>query len=212
MRNVLVISPHPDDEAIGCGGTIRKHVLDGDTVEVVFLTSGEKGGHAGISDAELVRIREKESMNAKDILGVQNIEFWRFPDANLKVCQESLDKLNGKIKVFMPSLIFVPHDHEDHPDHRTAADLVRQVVTSLPNITGKPEVFMYELWTPIQKIDHIVDISDYVAIKKRAIQAYKSQCSVLKFDEAILSLNRYRGEMHSWPGGDYAEIFMRMNI
>jgi LmbE family N-acetylglucosaminyl deacetylase len=69
---------------------------------------------------------------------------------------------------------------------------------------------MYEVWTPLQRIDEIVDISPYVKTKRAAIRAYKCQCDVLAFDEAILGLNRYRGEMHSWPGGDYAEIFCRL--
>ena len=211
-KNILVLSPHPDDESIGCGGTIRKHVLEGDTVEVIVLTSGEKGGHAAISEEELIRIREQESMKAKDILGVHNLEFWRQPDGSFKVTPEVRQRLKNKLEQWQPQLIYVPHEEEGHPDHRAAADLVRQVVSSLPNISSRPEVLMYEVWTPIQKIDHIVDISDYVEIKRKAIQAYESQCSVLKFDEAILSLNRYRGAMHSWPGGDYAEIFMFMKV
>lgn len=208
--NILVISPHPDDESIGCGGTIRKHVLEGDTVEVIILTSGEKGGHTAISEKELIRIREQESLKAKDILGVHNFEFWRHPDGSFKVTEEVRQRLKDKLEQSRSEMIYVPHEAEDHPDHRAAADLVRQVASSLSNVSPKPEILMYEVWTPIQKIDHIVDISDYVDIKRQAIQAYESQCSVLKFDEAILSLNRYRGEMHSWPGGDYAEIFKRM--
>ena len=45
MNRIMVISPHPDDESIGCGGTISKHVAEGDVVQVELLTSGEKGGH-----------------------------------------------------------------------------------------------------------------------------------------------------------------------
>ena len=48
--------------------------------------------------------------------------------------------------------------------------------------------------------------------KLAAIRAYASQCRVLRFDDAALGLNRYRGEMHCWPGGDYAEIFQWMKL
>ena len=44
MNRILVISPHPDDESIGCGGTLRKHITEGDSVWVIFLTSGESSG------------------------------------------------------------------------------------------------------------------------------------------------------------------------
>ena len=209
---ILVISPHPDDEAIGCGGTIRKHIVDGDVVEAIFLTSGEKGGHAGLPEPELIRIREHESKKAQEILGVNKIEFWRQRDGNFQVTQENLRRLQDKLNTLQPQVVYVPHEQESHPDHRASADLVRRAAAALPGPVSKPRVYMYEVWTPIQKIDHIVDISDYVDIKRQAIQAYETQCSVMKLDEAILSLNRYRGEMHSWPGGDYAEIFTSMDI
>ena len=211
MKNILVISPHPDDESIGCGGTLRKHILEGDTVEVIFITSGEKGGH-GMSEKEMCKIREKESRSATDILQIQVINFWREPDGAFRATEKNVNRLIEKIKTFQPEIIYAPHENEEHPDHREAALLVSRAYQLLPATVEKPIVWLYEVWTPIQKMDHIVDISPYVEIKRKAILAYESQCSVLAFDEAIIGLNRYRGEMHSWPGGDYAEVFKKMTI
>jgi LmbE family N-acetylglucosaminyl deacetylase len=55
-----------------------------------------------------------------------------------------------------------------------------------------------------------VDISHFLQKKLAAVRAYRSQCAVVGFVEAVRGLNRYRGEMHSWPGGDYAEVFARL--
>jgi N-acetylglucosamine malate deacetylase 1 len=211
MKNVLVISPHPDDEAIGCGGTICCHIADGDRVEVVFLTSGEKGGH-GKTEEETIRVREQEIKDAAEILMLNQTECWREPDGNFKVTVNNVSRLVEKIIASNTQIIYVTHEQEEHLDHVAAALLVKQAIDQLPSNILVPTVWMYEVWTPIQRMDHIVDISAYVDIKRQAIQAYKSQCDVLAFDEAILGLNRYRGEMHSWPGGDYAEIFKKMTI
>jgi LmbE family N-acetylglucosaminyl deacetylase len=59
----------------------------------------------------------------------------------------------------------------------------------------------------VERIDHVVGISEVIDDKLRAIRAYRSQCDVMRFDEAFQGLARYRGEMHSWPGGPYAEVF-----
>lgn len=211
MKNVLIISPHPDDEAIGCGGAIATHVAAGDNVEVIFLTSGEKGGH-GKPEEETISTREDEAMMAANIFQLANIEFWRQPDGSFEANTANVRRLMNKLESLLPDVIYVPHEQEDHPDHRTAAFLVRLAVSQMNKGTTKPDVWMYEVWTPLQKLDYILDFTPYVETKRKAVQAHKSQCDVLKFDEAILGLNRYRGEMHSWPGGDYAEVFSAMNF
>jgi LmbE family N-acetylglucosaminyl deacetylase len=208
MSRVLVLSPHPDDESIGCGGTLRAHVNAGDRVEVIFLTSGEKGGH-GRSAAVTLRLREREAKAAAAILGLAHLEFWRAPDGALKPTPALRARLRRKLREMRPDRIYVPHERETHPDHRGAVRLLR---AALAGTKAKPLVLGYEVWTPVQKLVEIVDISPCMATKLRAIRAYRSQCAVLDFDAAILGLNRYRGEMHSWPGGRYAEVFTAVRV
>ena len=211
MKRVIVISPHPDDEAIGCGGAIAAHVDHGDIVHVIFLTSGEKGGH-GKSEAETIKIREDEAKAAAVILNVAGIDFWREPDGSFQASETNIARLVNTIEQFKTDVIYVPHYNEEHPDHKAAALLIKHSLITLNSTTEKPVVYMYEVWTPIQKIDYVEDISSYVEIKRKAIQAHKSQCEVMNFEEAILGLNRYRGEMHSWPGGNFAEVFVKMEL
>jgi LmbE family N-acetylglucosaminyl deacetylase len=70
-----------------------------------------------------------------------------------------------------------------------------------------PRALAYEVWTPLQQLDEIVDITSYMPRKLNAIAAYKSQTRIMNFEAAALGLARYRGEMHCWPGGEYAEVF-----
>lgn len=211
MKNVLVISPHPHDEAIGFGATICGHIAKGESIKVIFLTSSEKGGHRR-TEEETIVVREQKSKNAANIFQIKDLEFWIEPDGSLQPDKVLVSRLVGLIIEADIQVIYVTHEHEEHPDHVAAALLVKQAIDQLPSNILAPTVWMYEVWTPIQKMDHIVDISDYVETKRKAIQAYKSQCDVLAFDEAILGLNRYRGEMHSWLGCDYAEIFKKLTI
>jgi len=207
---VLVVSPHPDDESIGCGGTLCKHVEEGDLVRVVFLTSGEQGGH-GSSRDETRRIRESEARQAATILGVTDIEFWRERDGGLRASHSLIERSLEAIQRYRPELIYVPNEHESHPDHRAAARLVRAVRQRL---TISPTVLMFEVWTPLTDMDEIIDVTPYMETKLAAIRAYKSQCSVMRFDEAMLGLARYRGELFCWPksgedSGNYAEVFRK---
>ncbi len=208
MKRILFLSPHPDDEAIGCGGTLRRHVEQGHDVQVVFLTSGERGVR-GQEPAKTARIREHEAAAAAKVLGYEKFEFWREPDGAVKLTSGLLQRLIAKLQTSKSSLIYVPHLREMHPDHRAAARLVRR---ALQHVNPCPDVLLYEVWTPLQQIDHVEDISEQIALKVAAIRAHKSQCAIMRFDESARGLARYRGEMHSWPGGPYAEVFQRFAV
>jgi len=209
VTRVLVVSPHPDDESIGCGGTLRRHVVRGDDVHVIHLTSGEQGGD-GRPPHETARIRETEAEAAAAVLGLTQFEFWRQPDGAIRATKHLVEQLRGSIERFRPRIIYVTHAREMHPDHRAAVRLVRQSLSGLRSQTRAPRVLTFEVWTPMQDMDEIVDISPYIETKMQAIRAHRSQCDIMRFDDAALGLARYRGEMHLWPGGDYAEIFCEL--
>src|SRR5207249_2931372 len=115
-KHILVLSPHPDDDAIGCGGTIHHMTGQGAIVHVIYLTSGEKGGH-GRSIEETLRIREDEARQGAELLHVAHTEFWRQPDGALAVTDELVEQLKHRLVAIHPDVLFIPHDREDHPDH-----------------------------------------------------------------------------------------------
>src|SRR5688572_21532982 len=81
--HVLVIAPHPDDEAIGCGGTLLLHSRErGDRVTCVFLSSGELGLKQ-LAPEEAGRVREQEAAEVAEILGLQQLWFLRAPDSRV---------------------------------------------------------------------------------------------------------------------------------
>ncbi|WP_418317896.1 PIG-L deacetylase family protein [Piscinibacter sakaiensis] len=209
MARILVLSPHPDDEAIGCGGTICKHIAEGDEVRVIFLTSGEQGGH-GLGLAETSRIREAEAAAAAEILGVQQFEFWHAPDGRLKASTALVKRLADALMDWPAEVIYTTHAGEAHPDHRAAPRIVARALAVSAH-QPEPITRLSEIWTPLARIDCIHDVSPWMKTKLLAVRAYASQCSVLRFDDAVAGLNRYRGEMHSWPGGDFAEVFAVAN-
>jgi len=76
MEKLLVFAPHPDDDVIGCGGTIANNTAQGNQVTIVYLTSGENGSLA-YSPAELSVVREEEATRAASLLGVSDVIFLR---------------------------------------------------------------------------------------------------------------------------------------
>jgi N-acetylglucosamine malate deacetylase 1 len=206
--NILVIAPHPDDESIGCGGTICNHTARGNRVVVVFLTSGELGLKQ-LPRAKAWAIREAEAKRAAKILGLVEIEFLRLPDwttgDHLKAGAASLAPI---LKRERPEMIYLPHPAEWHPDHKAALCIL--YAASGKGGLGQTELRGYEVWTPITEPDHVEDISQVMSKKIRALRCHRSQLEEFDYVRAVRGLNGFRGEM----GGRcrYAEVFKALSL
>src|SRR5207247_4712608 len=114
--NVLVLAPHPDDESIGCGGTICLHADRGDRVAAVFLTSGEMG-LTDLSEGDARDMRERESEDAAAILGISSVTFLRRSDQHLE--QDTLPAAHALTPILEPdnpAVISLPRRRDFHQD------------------------------------------------------------------------------------------------
>src|SRR4051812_46399077 len=147
--NTLVLAPHPDDESIGCGGRIRLHVRDGDSVGVVFLTSGELGlKHLPCDEARAVR--EAEATRAAARLGCAVTAFLRQPDYGLAEEIESLSRLLAPIlRDARPQQVYLPHPDDEHPDHAAVLPALRRALRASGG--DAPWLLGYEVWTPLSR-------------------------------------------------------------
>jgi N-acetylglucosamine malate deacetylase 1 len=201
--NIMVIAPHPDDEVIGCGGTLSLQIAKGDRVSVVFLTSGELGLKHLVRE-EAWQIRESEAEEAASLLGIGDLHFLRCPDWFLS---DHIDAAGAALAPILtsihPDMLFVPHVDEWHPDHKAALPVVQSAFgkTSI----RKPSMLAYEVWTPMQTFDDVRNISAVMDAKLNALQCYRSQLSDFRYDRAVHGLNEYRGALAAKC--DYAEVF-----
>ncbi len=204
--NIVVLAPHPDDESIGCGGSILLHAAAGDRVTVVFLTSGELGlDHLPASEAW--EIREREAKVASQILGVARIEFFRLPDWYVgNAVTEGGGLLRPIIRDEKPDIIYLPHPKEWHPDHRAALPIVEGAFSSLG--TDLSELRGYEVWTPLTDYDEVADITAVMRQKLCAVRTYESQLASFAYDRAVRGLNQYRGALAGKCR--YAEVFTQI--
>jgi LmbE family N-acetylglucosaminyl deacetylase len=200
--NVLVVAPHPDDEAIGCGGALCLHAMRGDRVTAVFLTSGELG-LKHLPQEEAWRVRESEAEEAALVLGLSRWTFLRCPDWLLgEHIAEAAARVQKVLVDEQPDLLYLPHSGESHPDHQVALPIVRAALCSYRHPS---DLFLYEVWTPLSQYDQVKDISAVMERKLAAIRCYGSQLGSYQYERAARGLNEYRGAL----GGHcpYAEVF-----
>lgn len=206
---VLVLAPHPDDETIGPGGTVRLHAQLGDEVHALFLTAGTSGDPTGREETRAYAARrEAEARAAAKVLGIAALQFWGFPD-NYRVNENDLGailpRLKQAIEGFAPDVIYAPHVGDQHSDHFTTAVLTQRVLAQLAR---PPQAFGYEVWSA-SRATWIVDVSSVYATKMAALDCYPSQLEHTDIRRFVSGLNAYRAVFLD-KGATYGEAFVAL--
>ncbi len=179
----LIISPHPDDESFGLGGALLLAAEQGIAVDVLFLTSGDKGGAKGRAP-----IREIEAREAARQLGIRDVFFWRLPDRELLAYASVIDQLASTITLSKPACVFFPSPLEPHPDHRVSSVIAWEALRKT-GFAADPWSYEISVQGPVNRL---IDITS-VAKRKREIMAiYASQLTQNDYVGRIMSLNQSR--------------------
>jgi len=182
MVDLLAIFPHPDDAELGCGGTLAKSAANGHRVGIVDLARGEMASRG------TVELRAAESQRAAKVLGVTLRENLGLPDAGLRNDPPSREQLAMVIRRLKPKVVIAPALEGRHPDHRVAAQLVRDAcfVAGLAKVA--PDVPKHRPFKILHSLTHrqdfvrptfVVDVTAEFELKLEAIRCYESQFSGL---------------------------------
>lgn len=222
MSTALVFSPHFDDESIGPGGTLARHILDGDRVVVVFMTRGDAGSlwpGQPMDGQTSERVRKTEASAALEALGGAEVAYLDLTDGFMRWEAATVREIIRLIWRYKPDFVYAPHGDEVHTDHQATHQMVRDAIPRASwNIFPEPgatawavkHVRYYEIWTPISRPNLFIDISAVVERKRAAIDQYVSQLAAVAYTDAALGLNRYRGAMGA--NVRYAEAFIDASV
>ena len=209
--NVLVFAPHPDDEVLGCGGTIARYIAEGNNVYVCVVTSGfppiyEKDYRIAQENG-WPHIQYPDIMEAHKLLGIKGTFFLQFPTVMLETVPRY--ELNGKISDLIqklkPEVVFIPHFGDMQRDHALVSEAV--MVAVRPKYDGTVRcVYAYETLSETEwNIPHssntfipntYVNIEQYFGKKIKAINCFRTQIGEFpnpRSTEAVEALVKLRG-------------------
>ena len=203
---VLVVSPHPDDEVLGGGGTIARLTGEGNDVTVAMVT---KGWEPLFKHSQVEQVRN-EVHAANKILGVKSLRFMDLPVTKLNSIPKH--QLNKKFEQLMdeeqPDLVFCPFRGDLQEDHRQVFDACMVALRPRPNSKPVRQILCYEIVSETHlpagnykscfEPQLWVDISEHLDTKLQAMRRYESQLQQTpgaRSLEALSSLAKWRGSI-----------------
>lgn len=176
--DLLAIGPHRDDVELTCGGVLVKHARKGHRTGILDLTQGEMGTRGSAA------LRAEEAARAAEVLGVMVRRNLELPDAGITNTPETRLKLAAVLRELRPRVVIAPAPRGRHPDHRVAAQLVRDAcfLAGLAKLdpSTPPHRPLKVLHAITYREDHVkptfvADITDEFESKLEAIRCYGSQ-------------------------------------
>jgi|TARA_B100002003_G_scaffold251188_1_gene293556 LmbE family N-acetylglucosaminyl deacetylase len=179
---ILVIAPHMDDEVLGCGGAISKHVEMGDIVHVCFVANRIYNHKLNEKQS---RFEKECSLKAKKILGYQSEDFLDLPDERLDACiQDIIIPLEKCLKNIKPQIVYVNHQGDNNQDHKAvfqsamvalrplATEYVQKVLSyEVPSSTDQSPPFNEFAFLP----NYYINIQNYLGKKIDALNCYQTE-------------------------------------
>ena len=216
--DILVFGAHPDDVELGCAGTVIKEVQRGKNVGIIDLTRGELGTRG------TAKIRDSETKDATEIMGVEIRENMNFKDGFFKDDEQHKLSLIKKIRQYKPEIIITNAVSDRHPDHPRGSQITVDAcfLAGLEKIdTGqdiwRPRAIYHYIQFNNLTPDIVVDISNQMELKLKAVKAYKTQFYNSESDESetiiskkdFLESVKYRAkDLGRQSGCEYAEGFI----
>ena len=182
---VLVVAAHPDDEVLGCGGTICRHMLNGDSVRIVVLADGETS-RDGNADGKTIAKREAAARAAAATLGTKQIVFHRFPDQRLSSVPflDLVKAVEKHVNEMAPEIVYTHHSGDLNADHRLAHEAAVTACRPTPEQSVRT-ILLFEVassteWQPPSsgaafQPNWFVDIDEVLDQKLKALSAYADE-------------------------------------
>ncbi|MHB0856493.1 MAG: PIG-L deacetylase family protein [Anaerolineae bacterium] len=223
LNSVLVIGAHPDDPEFGCAATMAKWAAMGRQIHYVLLTSGDKGcSDPAMRPGQVTAMREREQRAAAQELGVQSVQFLRYPDGLLENNMALRQRLSGVIREIKPDILVAIDPwrrYQLHPDHRAAGLAALDALYAAREWYIFPEQLgddppwrvkeVYLFWT--DEADYWEDVSEVIEQRVAALCHHQSQIRGRgeEVGERIRSWTREMGEAQGYA---HAEAFKRIKL
>lgn len=203
FRRALVVAPHPDDEVLGCGGTVALLTQKGASVTIITATDGEATKGVPDRPEEIARRRRAEAERSAAALAATP-RFLGLADGSLsEQRQELTTALRAAIGELDPEVVFAPWPLDATSDHGAVADAVAAAITDAEG----PEVWGYEVWTALVP-NRLVDITPVIERRRAALAAHETASQALDLS-AGEGLARWRS-LHGLGGRGWVEAFLAL--